>query len=62
MKEFKVGERITLEVVKVSPQRCYGCFFYDMDDCSNIRDELSCSDGLRTDHNNVIYRLVEPKK
>lgn len=28
MKEFKVGERVVLEITETEEETCYGCFFF----------------------------------
>lgn len=28
MKEFKVGERVVLEITETEKETCYGCFFF----------------------------------
>ncbi len=60
MTEFKVGERITLEVVETNKKSCDGCFF-DVKDICRIHNKYPCYQR-RKDHKNVIYKLVEPKK
>ncbi len=57
MKEFKVGERITLEVIESKGNSCEGCAFCGGGDCSA---PLVCTN--RSDGKNVIFKLVEPKK
>ena len=52
MKELKVGERITLEVVESS--LCTGCYFENWGTCPN-----GCSPYERSDDKSVIYKLIE---
>lgn len=54
MKELKVGERITLEVVESSI--CEECFFYINNSCT-IR--LKCADVERSDNKDVIFKEVK---
>lgn len=61
MKEFKVGDKITLEVVETSmdaPYCCQQCF------CKNnsFVCAAKCKAAIRKDGKNVIFKLVEPKK
>ena len=58
MKEFKVGERVTIEVVETETATCTGCFF-NSDDIACVGN---CSADERSDHKNVIFKLVKPKK
>lgn len=57
MKELKVGERITLEVVESDV--CSGCFFENKEDMCNANFELPCSSKMRSDHKNVIFKEVK---
>lgn len=54
MKELKVGERVTIEVVETETATCIGCFF----DSKNI-----CNVGLkcanRSDGKYVIFKEVK---
>ena len=52
MREYKVGEEITL-VVKEEPKSCMGCFYFKSP-MSNICWKL-CTDCYRSDHKNVIF-------
>lgn len=52
MKELKVGERLTLEVVE-SPV-CTGCYFADMDFCPH-----RCVVQERSDGKNIIFKKVK---
>ena len=55
MREYKVGEEITLVVKEASvvyPFHCKGCFFHELlDDCFG----LNCSSVYRSDGKNVIF-------
>jgi hypothetical protein len=52
MKELKVGERITLEVVE-SPS-CTGCYFENSDNCPG-----ECCAYERSDGNWIIFKEVK---
>ena len=60
MKEYKIGEKISLEVVEAdeSLMDCEGCFFVD--------DDVACVGGCcsadRSDHKNIIYKEVKELK
>lgn len=54
MKELKVGERITLEVVEKKGS-CEGCFFYSNSNCLEI---LKCTKFARSDRKDVIFKEV----
>ena len=57
MKEYKVGEKIILEVVEADENLidCEGCFFAD--------DDIACVGGCdsigRSDHKNIIFKEVK---
>ena len=54
MKEYKVGEEITLVVKEVKGIHCHECFFCDNDNgCSNSSTE--CLAVCRSDGKNVIF-------
>lgn len=55
MKELKVGERITLEVVEKKGS-CEGCFFYSSSNCPAI---LKCTKFARSDRKDVIFKEVK---
>lgn len=57
MKELKVGEKITLEVIESSV--CANCFFENKEDMCNADIELPCSSKIRSDHKNVIFKEVK---
>lgn len=62
MKELKVGERVTLEVVE--QKGCDGCFFFDKGICYsptiNDRTEVfSCKSYERLDRKSVIFKKVK---
>ena len=52
MKELKVGERITLEVVESS--LCTGCYFENRGTCPD-----GCSPYERSDDKSVIFKEVK---
>ena len=62
MKEFKVGERIILEVQEVDPSSnlCTGCFFLS-EGCRSMSFNLPCTKKkrLRSDNKDIIYREVK---
>ena len=61
MKEFKVGEKITitLEAVEADGYSCKGCFFDDsLNACEEWRKHYSCSTKERSDGKNIIYKEV----
>lgn len=55
MKELKVGERITLEVVESS--LCTGCYFENRGTCSD-----GCSPYERSDDKSVIFKDVKKQR
>lgn len=55
MKDFKVGERVTLEVVEKKGS-CEGCFFYSSSGCSVI---IKCTKYTRSDRKDVIFKEVK---
>ena len=60
MKEYKVGERIILEVQEVEPwaHLCAGCFFYN-EGCRSMSFELPCTKNRRSDNKDVIYKEIK---
>lgn len=62
MKEFKVGERVSiiLEVVKTKGYSCKVCFFDDyVNSCEEWRKYYPCSVKERSDKKNVIFKEVK---
>ena len=62
MKELKVGERvtITLEAVEADGYSCKGCIFDDgIKSCEQWRNHYFCSTKERSDHKNVIFKIVK---
>lgn len=57
MKELKVGERITLEVVEKKGS-CEGCFFDSKKFCE-VWQQYPCSTKERSDHKNVIFKEIK---
>lgn len=55
MKELKVGERITLEVVE--RPLCTGCYFEDSGTCPN-----GCCSYERSDGKGVIFKEIKKQK
>lgn len=60
IKEFKVGKEFVIKVVEHDENKmpCTGCFF-NSDDIACVGN---CSADERSDHKNVIFKLVKPKK
>ena len=58
MKEFKVGERVVLEITETEKETCYGCFFFGNSGCEVWR-KYPCSTSLRKDSKNVIFEEVK---
>ena len=56
MKELKVGERVTLEVIKQNS--CNGCFF-DQGENIPCTYNYKCARCTRSDHKNVIFKQVK---
>lgn len=59
MKEFKVGERIILEVQEVEPwlNPCTDCFFFS-EGCQGISLKLPCTKERRSDNKDIIYKEI----
>ena len=59
MKEFKVGERITITLEVVEHSTCEGCFFKGIDDyCGAVPLELMCVSKY-PEHKNIIFKEVK---
>lgn len=59
MKELKVGERVNLEVTETNKESCKGCFFDSkMLYCDACR-KYPCSNKIRSDNKNVIFKEVK---
>lgn len=58
MKELKVGERITLEVVEVKCISCQDCFFAKEGEACHEH----CSSSDRSDGKNIIFKEVKKQK
>lgn len=58
MKEIKVGERITLEVVKTGTPTCIGCFF-DSENICEVGLKYPCEESRRSDSKNIIFKEVK---
>ena len=58
MKEFKVGERVVLEITETEKETCYGCFFFGNSACEVWR-KYPCGPKLRKDNKNVIFEEVK---
>ena len=59
MKELKVGEIVTLEVIETDKESCKWCFFYSkMFYCEAWR-KYPCSKKIRSDKKNVIFKEVK---
>ena len=65
MKEIKVGERVTLEVIEQNVSNgCDGCFFGHDDTCYNPTyngwaDGFDCAPENRSDGKSVIFKQVK---
>ena len=58
MKEFKIGEKVILEVVETETPTCIGCFF-DSEDFCKFWTKYPCVAEQRSDGKNVIFKQVE---
>jgi hypothetical protein len=58
MKEFKIGEKITLEVIKTDEKTCKGCFFDSKSPCE-VWKKHPCSSTFRSDGKNIIFKEVK---
>ena len=59
MKDLKVGERVTLEVIETDKESCKGCFFDSkMFHCEALR-KYPCSNKIRSDNKSVIFKEVK---
>ena len=62
MKEFKVGERITIILEVVEHNTCEECFFKGIDDycgATSLGLKLECVSQCRSDGKNVIFKEVK---
>lgn len=60
MKEIKVGEKITLEVIETDKESCKGCFFKGvLGYCGAAPLGLKCLPEYRSDKKNVIFKEVK---
>ena len=57
-KEYKVGDKFTLEVVKTDTASCSGCFFNSKNLC-DIGKMYPCGATERSDNNNVVFKEVK---
>lgn len=57
MKEFKVGERVTIEVVETETATCTGCFFDSKNICE-VGLKYPCAAVKRSDGKNAIFKEV----
>lgn len=57
-KEFKVGEKIVLEITETETMTCKGCFFESKGACEVWR-KYPCARNNRSDQKNVIFKEVE---
>lgn len=58
MAEFKVGERVVLDIVVTEAVTCAGCFFESKGACEVWR-KYPCGSKQRSDHKNIIFKEVE---
>lgn len=61
MKEFKVGERVVLEVVETETPTCVGCLFDSKNICE-VGLKCLCEASRRSDHKNVIFKRIKEQK
>ena len=60
MKEFKIGERVTITLEVVEQKGCKGCFFEGEDGCCGATSlGLECVPKYRSDGKSVIYKEVK---
>lgn len=60
MKEFKVGERVTITLEVVERNICEGCFFKgETDYCGAAPLGLECVPKYRSDGKSIIYKEVK---
>nr|DAG54656.1 MAG TPA: hypothetical protein [Caudoviricetes sp.] len=58
MAEFKVGERVVLEITETETMTCAGCFFESKGACEVWR-KYPCESKQRSDRKNVIFKEVK---
>ena len=58
MKEFKVEERIVLDIVVTETATCAGCFFESKGACEVWR-KYPCASKERSDRKKVIFKEVK---
>lgn len=62
MKEFKVGERVTITLEVVEEKNCLPCeecFFASFGNGCIVKDVLACNYSNRSDHKNVLFKEVK---
>ena len=59
MKEFKVGERVTITLEVVEELTCYDCFFRTSFGKCGGNGNVKCSIRDRSDGKNVIFKEVK---
>ena len=59
MKEFKVGERVTITLEVVEELTCYGCFFRTSFGKCGGNGNVKCYIRDRSDGKNVIFKEVK---
>lgn len=65
--ERQLGERftypggVTLEVAEVEDEKmtCKGCYLFEKNLCCMEDPDLQCTDDMRSDHTNVIYKEIK---
>ena len=68
--ERQLGERftyrggVTLEVAEVEDEEmaCKGCYLFEKKLCCMEDPDLQCTDDMRSDHTNVIYKEIKNQK
>lgn len=58
-KEYKIGERIVLDVVENDTVTCTGCYFDNGKSACQMWKKYPCIKTRRKDRKNVIYKEVK---
>lgn len=62
MAEYKIGEKITIQIVETKEKLCDGCFFYAGEQggigCALCENILPCDEMNRTDGKSVIFKII----
>jgi hypothetical protein len=62
MKEFKVGERVTITLEAVEQGSCKGCFFCWAGACTYKGNTHYCCASFRIDNKPIIFKEVKVQK